>query len=536
MQPWWKERVVYQIYPRSFCDTNGDGVGDINGIISKLDVLEALGVGVLWLSPVYPSPNEDNGYDISDYCDIHPDFGTLEDFDRLVAEANARDIRIVMDLVINHTSNKHRWFEESRKGTEPYRDYYIWRDGKNGRPPNNWTGFFGGKAWEWDEERGQYYLHLFAPGQPDLNWHEPAVMDEVKRVLRFWLDRGVSGFRCDVINVLYKTSLKNGAWSPALVGREHYLSQPGTHRILKELYRDVFSRYDCFTVGETVLVTPKDAVELTAPENGELTMVFSFEHMDADCYFVKWFLRKFRPKRLYRALVKWQTRVPWNTVYLENHDQPRSVSRFIKPGHEKAGAKALATLLLTLRGTAFVYEGQEIGMTNCPFASMDEVRDVESRNIWALTGRLRLPYRLRWRMIREKSRDNARTPMQWDAGKHAGFSTGTPWLKVNPNHTEINVADQMADENSVWRYYQTLIALRNATPALKEGGFRLLHMDGAVLAYERMTDTTRLGVAVNLSDKPRRLPLMGGVILSTHGKKTLLDCELAPYEACIFGR
>ncbi len=535
MLPWWKDRVVYQIYPRSFCDANGDGIGDIAGILSKLDVLRELGVGILWLSPMYPSPNEDNGYDISNYCDIHPDFGTLADMDALIAEARSRDIRIIMDLVINHTSSQHPWFAKSCRGEEPYRDYYIWRDGKNGRPPNNWTGFFGGSAWEWNEQRGQYYLHLFAKGQPDLNYDNPAVIDEVKKLMRFWLDRGIAGFRCDVINILHKTSLKNGFPLPALTGSEHYLSQPGTHRILQELYRDVLSQYDCFTVGETVLVTPRIANELTRQDPGELTMVFSFEHMDADCFLLKWFPRKFRPKRLFRALVKWQEQVPWNTVYLENHDQPRSVSRFGDPAYPSESAKALAVLVLTLRGTAFVFEGEELGMTNMPFGSMDDVRDVESHNVYALTERLHLPKKYRWNMILKKSRDNARTPMQWNDSSNAGFSAGEPWIGVNPNYHEINFEKEYVDPQSVWRFYQKLIALRNASDVLKQGSFRLLSMTGSVLVYERALEGETLAVAVNLSRRSRRIALTGDVVLSTHGR-CALDGTLLPYEACIVRR
>ena len=326
--PWWQQKVIYQIYPMSFCDSNGDGIGDLAGIISRLDYLQKLGVGALWLSPVYPSPNKDNGYDISDYCNIHPNYGTLEQMDTLIAEAKKRDIRIIMDLVINHTSNQHEWFQKSRRRIAPYTDFYIWRKGENGKKPTNWGNFFGGNCWEFDEERGEYYLHLFAKEQPDLNYHNEAVIEAIENVMRFWLDRGVAGFRCDVINIIYKEAIKNGKWRPALTGSEYYLSTPGCHRVLHRLYTDVLSQYNAFTVGETVFVTPKMADDLVNPARGELSTVFAFEHMETDCYKIKWFLRRFNPDRFFSCITKWQQQLPWNTVYLENHDQPRSVSRY----------------------------------------------------------------------------------------------------------------------------------------------------------------------------------------------------------------
>lgn len=528
MIEWWKKRVVYQIYPRSFMDSNGDGIGDIQGIISKLDVLHELGVGILWLSPVYCSPNEDNGYDISDYRNINPEYGTLADMDELIAEASKRDIKIVMDLVVNHTSSQHEWFKKSCQGVEPYKDYYIWR-----KKPNNWTSFFGGKAWQYVESRGEYYLHLFAKGQPDLNYDNPAVIEEVKGIMRFWLDRGISGFRCDVINILHKTTLRNGRPRIALVGREHYLSQPGTHRILKELRKDVLSKYDCFTVGESVMVTPKDAKQLC---NGELDMVFSFEHMNADCFFIKWLLRKFSPIRLYKSLAKWEKKVKWNTIYLENHDQPRSVSRFgDEKNHPIESAKALAVLLLTLKGTPFIFEGEELGMTNFDMTSMDQLNDVESKNVYSLARKLRLSENYCHKMIWQKSRDNARTPMQWSAQKHGGFTTGTPWLKVNDNHTTINFDCEHDDPNSVWSFYKELIALRNSTPALQYGTFKVSFMTKNVFAYERAFEGKKIGVIVNLSNKKQRVPCVGYTIMSNYGR-TQLDCELEPYEAAVLRR
>lgn len=531
--PWWKRKIIYQIYPMSFCDSNGDGIGDLPGIISRLDYLQRLGVGALWLSPVYPSPNKDNGYDISDYCEIHPNFGTLADMDRLIAEAKKRDIRIIMDLVINHTSDRHEWFQKSRRREEPYTDFYIWRKGEKGKKPTNWGSFFGEDCWEYDEVRGEYYLHLFAKEQPDLNYHNEKVIAAIEDVMRFWLDRGVAGFRCDVINIIYKETIKNGRWRPALTGCEYYLSTPGCHRVLHRLNRDVLSRYDAFTVGETVFVTPKMADDLVNPQREELCTVFSFEHMETDCFKIKWFLRKFKPDRFFACLTKWQNSLPWNTVYFENHDQPRSVSRYGNDAeYHDQSAKALATLLLTLRGTPFLYEGEEIGMTNFDFPDMEKVRDVESINIWNMGKRLHLPYGLRWRMIKTKSRDNARTPMQWDDSINGGFSVGTPWLSVNGNYSRINVKRQEDDPGSVLSYYRKLIAFRNGSRVLQEGDFTELYRKNGVYAYRRACDGEALTVVISLAEGERKNPASGEVVCSNYGRETAPD-RLAPYEALV---
>jgi len=531
--PWWKRKIIYQIYPMSFCDSNGDGIGDLPGIISRLDYLQRLGVGALWLSPVYPSPNKDNGYDISDYCEIHPNYGTLADMDRLIAEAKKRDIRIIMDLVINHTSDRHEWFQKSRRREEPYTDFYIWRKGEKGKKPTNWGSFFGEDCWEYDEVRGEYYLHLFAKEQPDLNYHNEKVIAAIEDVMRFWLDRGVAGFRCDVINIIYKEAIKNGRWRPALTGCEYYLSTPGCHRVLHRLNRDVLSRYDAFTVGETVFVTPKMADDLVNPQREELCTVFSFEHMETDCFKIKWFLRKFKPDRFFACLTKWQNALPWNTVYFENHDQPRSVSRYGNDAeYHDQSAKALATLLLTLRGTPFLYEGEEIGMTNFDFPDMEKVRDVESINIWNMGKRLHLPYGLRWRMIKTKSRDNARTPMQWDDSINGGFSAGTPWLSVNGNYPRINVKRQEDDPGSVLSYYRQLIAFRNGSRVLQEGDFTELYRKNGVYAYRRACDGEALTVVISLAEGERKNPASGEVVCSNYGRETA-PARLAPYEALV---
>ena len=531
--PWWKRKIIYQIYPMSFCDSNGDGIGDLPGIISRLDYLQRLGVGALWLSPVYPSPNKDNGYDISDYCEIHPNYGTLADMDWLIAEAKKRDIRIIMDLVINHTSDRHEWFQKSRRREEPYTDFYIWRKGEKGKKPTNWGSFFGEDCWEYDEVRGEYYLHLFAKEQPDLNYHNEKVIAAIEDVMRFWLDRGVAGFRCDVINIIYKEAIKNGRWRPALTGCEYYLSTPGCHRVLHRLNRDVLSRYDAFTVGETVFVTPKMADDLVNPQREELCTVFSFEHMETDCFKIKWFLRKFKPDRFFACLTKWQNALPWNTVYFENHDQPRSVSRYGNDAeYHDQSAKALATLLLTLRGTPFLYEGEEIGMTNFDFPDMEKVRDVESINIWNMGKRLHLPYGLRWRMIKTKSRDNARTPMQWDDSINGGFSAGTPWLSVNGNYPRINVKRQEDDPGSVLSYYRQLIAFRNGSRVLQEGDFTELYRKNGVYAYRRACDGETLTVVISLAEGERKNPASGEVVCSNYGRETA-PARLAPYEALV---
>lgn len=531
--PWWKRKIIYQIYPMSFCDSNGDGIGDLPGIISRLDYLQRLGVGALWLSPVYPSPNKDNGYDISDYCEIHPNYGTLADMDRLIAEAKKRDIRIIMDLVINHTSDRHEWFQKSRRREEPYTDFYIWRKGEKGKKPTNWGSFFGEDCWEYDEVRGEYYLHLFAKEQPDLNYHNEKVIAAIEDVMRFWLDRGVAGFRCDVINIIYKEAIKNGRWRPALTGCEYYLSTPGCHRVLHRLNRDVLSRYDAFTVGETVFVTPKMADDLVNPQREELCTVFSFEHMETDCFKIKWFLRKFKPDRFFACLTKWQNALPWNTVYFENHDQPRSVSRYGNDAeYHDQSAKALATLLLTLRGTPFLYEGEEIGMTNFDFPDMEKVRDVESINIWNMGKRLHLPYGLRWRMIKTKSRDNARTPMQWDDSINGGFSAGTPWLSVNGNYPRINVKRQEDDPGSVLAYYRQLIAFRNGSRVLQEGDFTELYRKNGVYAYRRACDGEALTVVISLAEGERKNLASGEVVCSNYGRETA-PARLAPYEALV---
>ncbi|MBN1891379.1 MAG: alpha-glucosidase [Clostridiales bacterium] len=533
MKPWWRQRIAYQIYPRSFQDTDGNGLGDLRGIIKRLPYLKELGIGILWLSPIYCSPNDDNGYDISDYRNIHSDFGTMAEMDKLLDLSGKLDIRIIMDLVVNHTSDEHEWFQKSRDPESPYRDYYIWRPGKNGKKPNNWTSFFAEDCWEYDERSGEYYLHLFSKKQPDLNYRNPKVIEEVKDIMRFWLEKGVSGFRCDVINVIFKDSLEDGRKRFILTGREHYLTCEGTHEILRELRRDVLSHYDCFTVGETVMVTPKTAFDLSDPSRKELDMLFSFEHMETDAFIVKWFRKRFSPKKFCEVIAKWQNALEWNANYFENHDQPRSVSRFGDGRtYHAESAKMLCVLLLSLRGTPFIYQGQEIGMTNFDFTSMDQIRDVESHNVYRLAKRLHIPKCYRWRMIRRVGRDNARTPMQWTSGKNAGFSTGTPWLGINGNHKQINVEAQEKDPNSVLAFYRKMIRFRNKNALLKSGRFKSIEISERLFVFERFDDREKITVIINFSRKPHRFGASGKVLLSTRDRSDY-DGTLAPYEAVL---
>ena len=527
-----RDTVVYQIYPRSYCDSNGDGIGDLRGIISKLDYIASLGVNAIWLSPIYQSPDDDNGYDISDYKAISPKFGTMDDFDELVREARARGIDIVMDLVINHTSDEHEWFQRALRGEEKYRNYYIIEKGKNGKIPNNWGNFFAECPWApFGESGDEYYLHLFSKKQPDLNWHNPDVLAEIQDIMRFWLDRGVRGFRCDVINIIYKNTLADGKKRFILTGQEHYLSTDGCHNILKTLRETVLDPYGAWAVGETVFVSTEEARELCEEERGELDMVFYFEHMEIDQIIVKWFKTKLKPKKLMACLTKWQTSLSWNAVYFENHDQPRFVSRFVggAPYREKV-SMMMAGLSMTLRGTPFVFEGQEIGMTNGDFCNLDEVEDIESHNIYAMAKSLGIPKGYRWKMIQRTSRDNGRTPMQWSADEGAGFTTGTPWLKVNGNRTEVNVEREEGREDGVLAFWRQMISLRKSLDVLMDGGFTSLYEGKTVYAYERATESERVIAIFNMSDKavpvPKALP-EGELIVSNYAESAE---RLRPFE------
>lgn len=509
---WWKESVVYQIYPRSFCDSNGDGIGDLNGITSKMDYLQELGIDVIWLSPVYQSPNEDNGYDISDYQAIMEEFGTMEDYDRMLQSAHDHGIKIVMDLVVNHTSDEHEWFVESRKSKDnPKRDYYIWREGKDGHEPNNWTSCFSGPAWKYDEATDMYYLHLFAEKQPDLNWENPAMREDVFKMMTWWCDKGIDGFRMDVISMISKAE---GMPDITPEDREKYgnfgpyvCNGPHVHEYLQEMNEKVLSHYDLLTVGECAGVTIEEAKKYANSQGTELSMVFQFEHMDLDGgQTFKWNDKKIPLTDLKQVMSKWQTELEgcaWNSLYWCNHDQPRMLSRLGNDSDEyrELSAKMLATMLHMMQGTPYVYQGEELGMTNVPFNSMDDLRDIESINAFKeLTQAGVFDEETMFRYICCKSRDNARTPMQWDDTENAGFTTGNPWIMVNPNYTKINAKDQVSRQDSVFHYYKKLISLRHAEEVIVYGTYELLMPeDEKVYAYTRTLGDTRLFVACNCS-------------------------------------
>ena len=529
-----KDAVVYQIYPRSYKDTNGDGVGDLRGIIESLDHIAELGADHIWLSPIYESPNDDNGYDISNYKAIQLQFGTMEDFDELVAEARKRGIGIVMDLVINHTSDEHEWFKKALAGDEKYRNYYIIEKGKNGKIPNNWGNFFAECPWaKFGDHEDEYYLHLFSKKQPDLNWHNPDVLEEVKDIMRFWLDRGVVGFRCDVINIIYKDSLADGKKQLVLTGREHYLSTEGCHKILATLRREVLEPYGAFAVGETVFVNVTKAKALCDGARGELDMIFYFEHMEVDQVFVKWFKTQLKPQKLMKTLTKWQNSLEWNACYFENHDQPRFISRFADLGAYRAEAsKMVAGLLMTLRGTPFVFEGQEIGMVNGDFKDLSEVEDIESHNIYAMAKGLGIPKRIRWKMIQRTSRDNARTPMQWSADANAGFSSTKPWLKINGNFGEVNVASEKEKDNGVLVFWKKMIHMRRENKTLCEGSFKAIFEGKQIYVFERELDGVKLISISNMSGKTAKLPKtlqnFGKLIVTSYGESN--GVVMRPFE------
>ncbi len=517
---WWKESVVYQIYPRSFMDSNGDGIGDIRGIISKLDYLKELGIDVIWLSPVYQSPNDDNGYDISDYQAIMQEFGTMEDFDEMLKASHERGIKIMMDLVVNHTSDEHRWFVESRKSKEnPYRDYYIWREAKDGREPNNWGSCFGGSAWQYDETTDMYFLHLFSKKQPDLNWDNEMVRKEVFDMMAWWLEKGVDGFRMDVISMISKVpGLPDGPkGKDALFGDfgPSVINGPHVHDYLKEMRREVLSKFDTITVGETSGVTVEEAVKYAADDESELNMVFQFEQNDLDGgEHGKWNLNKIYLPALKAVLNRWQTYLEgkaWNSLYWSNHDQPRSVSRYgnDKEPYRELSAKMLGTCLHMMKGTPYIYQGEELGMTNVPFATIDEFRDIESINAYReFTENDIIAPEEMMKYLNYKSRDNARTPMQWSDDKNGGFTKGTPWIKVNPNYTKINAGEQMEREDSVFHYYQKLISLRKKEPVIVYGTFELLMPeDEDIFMYTRTYEQEKLLVICNFSQKERELEI-----------------------------
>ena len=508
MKDWYKELVVYQIWPRSFCDGNGDGIGDLEGVLSKLDYIKELGCNAIWFSPLYPSPNADFGYDIADYRNIHSEYGTLELFKKVLDEAHKRDIKIIMDLVVNHTSDEHDWFVQSKDPSSPYHDYYIWRKGKNKgkRPPNNWLSCFEGKAWEQDEKSGEYYLHVFAKKQPDLNHDNPKVREEVKDIMRFWLDMGVDGFREDVITFISKRKgLPNGFPIPAACGIEHYMDGPNIHQYLQE-YREVTDNYDCFTIGEAPMMTPKNALNYIDESHKELDLMFHFQHIEADCFMVDYIQTKFDLKKMKRAFSNWQDKIngrAWNTLYIENHDHPRIISRYGSEVYRTESGKMLANMYMLQQGTPFVYQGQEIGMLNTELDSLDDYEDCFVKNNYNVArNKVHLNEKKCWEWAVKSTRDNSRTPVQWDDSENAGFTTGTPWFPVNKNYREINVKAELENPDSILNHYKKLIKFKKENKVAIYGDYKEHYKNSSKLyVYERNYEGKRLLVICSFTDE-----------------------------------
>ncbi len=533
MAEWWKKSVVYQVYPRSFMDANGDGIGDLQGITQKLDYLRDLGVDVIWLSPIYQSGGTDAGYDISDYRAIEPAFGTMDDFDELLKQAHSRGLKIVMDLVVNHTSDQHAWFRESRSSRQnPKRDYYIWRDGHGDREPNRLMGYFSESAWQKDPQTDQYYMHLFTIGQPDLNWDNPEVRENVYAMMNWWLDKGIDGFRMDVINLISKpqqaVASDGGAGMPCENG-------PKVHAYIREMREKTFSRYDCITVGETPGVTPEDAAQYAGFDSGELNMVFQFEMMDVgNGQNGKWTDRRYSLLDMKRVVTRWQEGLygrAWNSQYLGNHDQPRCVSRWgddTTPLYWEKSAKMLCTFLHMLQGTPYVYQGDELGMTNVRLNDLSEARDVEIFNAYRMyvEQRKALTHDEMMAAINARGRDNARTPMQWSGGKGAGFTQGEPWIKINENYTRINAQRQVNDPNSIFSYYKQVIRLRREYEIITDGKYALLDADNPnVYAYIRTDKGATLLVMCNFTAQEQAASFASAYFQGTHSK-----CLIGNYE------
>ncbi len=552
---WWKESIVYQIYPRSFKDSNGDGIGDLRGIIEKLDYIADLGVNVVWLNPIYESPNDDNGYDISDYKSVMSDYGTIYEFEELLEEMHKRGIKVLMDLVVNHSSDEHEWFIQSKQSrTNDYSDYYIWKDCKNEEKgereePNNWTSFFSGPAWKYSPERDQYFLHLFSDKQPDLNWENEKVRKEIYEIMKFWLDKGVDGFRMDVINLISKVEgLPNGQGTEGLIGVEHYFNGPKFHEYMKAMHREVLSKYNCMTVGETPGATPEQALETVGENRKELNMLFQFEHMSIDSESIgKWWFKPWELIDLKKNIRRWIyvfENGGWNSNYLMNHDQPRAISRFGNDKeYRKESAKMLATFNICLPGTPYVYEGEEIGMTNVYFKDISEIRDIESVNHYNEYLQKGVSEKELMNQIRRVGRDNSRTPMQWDNTKNAGFTKGKPWIKINENYKDINVVEAQQDENSILNYYKSLIKLRKDSDILNYGQFKeILNEDKQIFAFYRILENDKILVLLNFSDKKSKIDVTNEIdelsngmydILLSNYNKTSIEHELEPYECYV---
>lgn len=550
---WYKEMSVYQIWTRSFCDGNGDGIGDLKGVLSKLDYIKSLGVDAIWFSPIYKSPQKDYGYDISDYRSIAPEYGTMEDFKAILDGAHERGLKVIMDLVVNHTSDQHKWFQESLKGEDnPYHDYYIWRKGKGKNPPNNWKSTFPGPAWEYNEKLDKYYLHLFAVEQCDLNMDNPAVRNEVKDIMRFWLDMGVDGFREDVITYISKKEgLPNGFPLPVACGMEHFTCGPHLYEYLQEFNDEVLSKYDCMTVGEAPMMTPDLALKFIDERDSKkqvLKMMFNFQHMEADCIITSFITTKFSLKKLKSAMSNWQTKLygkGWNALYLENHDQPRIISRYGSEKFRVESGKMLATMYICQSGTPFIYQGQEIGMTNIRLPELDMYVDVATYNTYDICKKLGFPHKSIMKRLMRASRDNARTPVQWTSGKNAGFTTAEkPWFYINPNYTEVNVEDAEKDPDSILNYYRKLLKFRKENEIVIYGDYKEhYHESDKLFVYERNYEGKKMLVICSFSDKIERFKAPKGFDLAK-GRVVLgnydcfnsgFDCfNLRPYETKVY--
>ncbi len=552
---WWKEAVVYQIYPRSFMDANGDGIGDLQGIKQRLPYLKELGIDVIWLSPVYQSPNADNGYDISDYRNIMTEFGTMTDFDEMLETAHELGIKIMMDLVVNHTSDEHAWFVESRKSiNNPYRDYYIWRKGKEGnKEPNNWGSIFGGSAWKYDKTTDMYYLHLFAEKQPDLNWDNKKVRDNIFDMMDWWCQKGIDGFRMDVISMISKVpglpdgNAPEGEYADS---SPYCVNGPHVHEYLREMNERVLSKYDLITVGEASGVTIEEAKKYAGEKSNELNMVFQFEHVCGGKHHVnkygKWDAEPMELTELKETLAKWQNgleNTAWNSLYFSNHDQPRSVSRFgnDSKAYREVSAKMLATVLHMMQGTPYIYQGEELGMTNVYFENLEDYKDIEALNAYKeLTGDKHLPHEQVMTYLKKIGRDNARTPMQWDTSQNAGFSKGTPWIKVNPNYTEINAEEEINNPDSVFNYYKKLIALRHEKEIIVYGEFKLLlPEDENLFVYTRTLEDEELLIICNFTEKELEVPACIKEKVASAQEKLISNYKedaknIRPYEAAVY--
>ncbi len=541
---WWKEQVIYQIYPRSFKDSNGDGIGDLRGIISKLDYLKYLGVDILWLCPIYDSPNDDNGYDISDYYNIHPEYGTMEDFQDLLDGLHAREMKLIMDIVVNHSSDEHLWFEQSKSSKEnPYRDYYYWKPGKNGGPPNNWKSFFGGSVWEYDEHTKEYYLHLFSKKQPELNWENPKLREEIYKILTFWMDKGIDGFRMDVISLISKRLDFADTTLPGLndVIKEVYSNGPKVHEYIQTMNKKVFSKYDVMTVGEGPGICTEVGLDYVGAERDELSMIFHLNHM----YLGHGPFGKFDPveyswEDIVDIIIKWDEAMGtsgWISIFLDNHDFPRLVSRF---GNDKEyrveSAKLLAMMMFTLRGTVCIFQGSELGMSNVHFPKLEDYEDVETHTFYKEFAKRGVTKEDFLQRVHEHGRDNARTPMQWDESKNAGFTSGEPWLKVNPNFKEINAAEAQEDEDSIFHFYRKIMSYRKSCKTLVYGCFKRIPQDSKDLfAYERTDEEGRYLVVLNHSNYERKYDLdLDNYELDFYNLANPQNGKLSPWEGRIY--